>query len=372
MGPNKMKKTLLLFGLLLLGCFKIDAQSNLTLYQSKLVPQSTTINPGFIPKTNVNIGLPVISGISFSFANAFSFNDVKEGIVDFPDRLQPVNYLTFESSIDLLHIGFRVKQSYLSLSIQEKISAVYSYPSDLFRLVIDGNGGEFLGQTISLDGFGINFNHYREYAVSYARPITRKLTIGARAKYLYGMENVYTEQSELGITTIDDPEQNYPIVIDGKAVIHTSGINAVFDNRISEYMDTLSSVDGLINYNTGKNNHGYGVDIGFNYELNKRLSFSAAINDFGSITWNDQNRSLKNENINFRFEGIDFNEFISGGGSDTAVQRLLDSLNAAFALEESQEAYTTPLTPKVYGGVRFNFTKNQAIGATTFFQFVPG
>ena len=94
-----------------------QAQSNLTLYQSKLVPQATTINPGFIPKTNVNIGLPVISGISVSFANAFSFDDVEAGISEFPNKLDPVNYFTFESSIDLLHVGFKVNQSYLSLSV---------------------------------------------------------------------------------------------------------------------------------------------------------------------------------------------------------------------------------------------------------------
>ena len=349
-----------------------QAQSNLTLYQSKLVPQATTINPGFIPKTNVNIGLPVISGISVSFANAFSFDDVEAGISEFPNKLDPVNYFTFESSIDLLHVGFKVNQSYLSLSVQEKISMIYAYPRDLFRFAIMGNGGELLGKRVSFDGFGINFNHYREYALSFAKPITRKLTVGVRAKYLYGMENITTSNSELGITTDDDPSKNYPIVIDGNITVNTSGVNQVFDNRIGDFADKFSSSEGIQSYSTGLKNTGYGADFGFNYDLNKRVSFSGAVNDIGSITWRDSVKTLANENINFSFEGIDFQEFFSGGNLDSATAELLDSLNAAFKLTETEESYTTSLTPKVYAGVRYNLSKSQAIGLTTFFQFVPG
>lgn len=357
---------------LLLGFASLQAQSNLTLYQSKLVPQATTINPGFIPKTKVNIGLPVISGVSISFANAFSFDDVEAGIKEFPNKLDPVNYFTLENSIDLLHIGFKVNQSYVSLSVQEKISMVFGYPRDLFRLFLLGNAGELLGQRVSFDGFGINLNHYREYALSFAKPITRKLTIGARAKYLYGMENITTSNSELGITTIDDPQQNYPIVIDGNITVNTSGVNQVFDNNIGEFSEKFSSPEGILNYTTGLKNTGYGADFGFNYDLNKRVSFSGAVNDIGSITWRDSVKTLANENINFSFEGINFQEFFSGGNLDSATAELLDSLNAAFKLTESEESYTTALTPKVYGGVRFNLSKSQAIGLTTFFQFIPG
>jgi hypothetical protein len=356
----------------LLSIIGAHAQSNLTLYQSKLVPQATTINPGFIPKTNVNIGLPVISGVSISFANAFSFDDLEAGIKEFPNTLNPVNYFTLENSIDLLHVGFKVNQSYISLSVQEKISMVFAYPRDLFRFAILGNGGELLGQRVSFDGFGINFNHYREYALSFAKPITRKLTIGVRAKYLYGMENITTSNSELGITTVDDPSHNYPIIIDGKITVNTSGVNEVFDNSIGDFTNKFNTPEGILSYTTGLKNTGYGGDIGFNYDLNKRVSFSGAVNDIGSITWRDGVKTLANENINFSFEGIDFQEFFSGGNLDSATAELLDSLNSAFALTESEESYTTSLTPKVYGGVRFNLSKSQAIGLTTFFQFVPG
>lgn len=368
-----MKSTkLFLTGISLFGAICLQAQSNLTLYQSKLVPQATTINPGFIPKTNINIGLPVISGVSISFANAFSFDDLEEGINEFPNKLAPVNYFTLETSIDLLHVGIKVHQGYFSLSVQEKISAVYSYPRDLFKFAILGNGGSLLGKRISLDGFGINFNHYREYALSYARPITRKLTVGVRAKYLYGMENITTVKSELGITTDDDPNENYPIIIDGQAVINTSGVDALFDNNPDDITNKFNTTEGIIQYATGLKNTGYGADIGFNYDLNKRVSFSGAVNDIGSITWRDGVKTLKNENIDFRFDGIDFQEFFTGGNSDSAMQVLLDSLNAAFALEESSESYKTSLTPKIYAGARFNLSNSQAIGLTTFFQFVQG
>jgi hypothetical protein len=365
-------KKLLAFTFVLLSASSLFAQSNLTLYQSQLVPQANTINPGFIPKTNFNIGLPVVSGISVSFANAFSFDDLEAGLTEFPNRLAPVNYFTFENSIDLLHVGFKVNQSYISLSIQEKISAEFSYPQNLFKFILLGNGGEFLGKRLSLDGFGVNFNHYREYALSYAKPITRKLTIGIRAKYLYGMENINTASSELGITTVDDPNKNYPIVMDGKAVIHTSGVNELFDNQSDGFSKKFSTSEGIINYSTALKNNGYGADIGFNYDLNKRIAISGAVNDIGSITWRDGVKTLKNENINFSFEGVDMQEFFSNGNFDSATAELVDSLNAAFELKESSESYTTALTPKVYGGVRFKLSNSQAIGLTTFFQFIPG
>lgn len=365
-------KHIFLYLLFVSICLSANAQSNLTLYQSRLVPQSTMVNPGFIPKTKINIGLPIISGVSISFANAFSFDDVEAGITEFPNKLNPKNYFTLENSLDLLHVGLKIKQSYVSLSIQEKISAVYAYPRDLFRFAILGNGGELLGKRVDLDGFGINFNHYREYAISYARPITRKLTVGVRGKYLYGMENITTSNSKLGITTDDDPNKNYPIIIDGKIAIQTSGISAIFDNRTDDITKQFESTEGIINYTTGLRNTGYGADFGINFEPTKRLSFSAAFNDIGSITWRDSTRSLKNDEVSFSFEGIDFNEFFTGGSSDSAMAELQDSLNAAFELVETPEEYTTTLTPKVYAGVRFNLSKSHAIGATTFFQFVPG
>ena len=83
-----------------------------------------------------------------------------------------------------LSLGFRLRKSMWSFSINEKLKSRVLLPQDFFRLVFEGNGGDNVGEVFDL-GFGVDFIHTREFAVGYSRSyIDDKLRIGGRIKYI--------------------------------------------------------------------------------------------------------------------------------------------------------------------------------------------
>src|SRR4051812_31257278 len=54
---------------LILNCFCMLAQQNLVLYNMNDVQQSMYANPGQIPQSRINIGLPILSSTYFNFGN---------------------------------------------------------------------------------------------------------------------------------------------------------------------------------------------------------------------------------------------------------------------------------------------------------------
>ncbi len=200
---------LLTFGFLY-SC-NLHAQQNLTLYNMEVVPQRMYANPAFFPSySKVNIGLPIISSGYYNLSNSgFKYSDLIRHraddslIVDFDNMLSKLkdnNYLTVAVIPDLLSFGFVVKKNnYFSFNISEKVNFRFRYPKGFMEFIGKGNGG-VLGQEVKFN-FGIDFTHYREYGLGYSRKVNDKLTLGGKLKYLYGMENVWTEKSDISLTT---------------------------------------------------------------------------------------------------------------------------------------------------------------------------
>ena len=90
--------------------------------------------------------------------------------------------------------------------------------------VWNGNGGaDMLGRELSFN-FGIDAIHYRQYGLGYAiQLLNNKLSLGTRLNYYYGMENVWTEQSQTTLTT--DPT-TFDITAKTSILINTSGLDS--------------------------------------------------------------------------------------------------------------------------------------------------
>ncbi len=361
---NLLRSVLLLGAVLIF--FKAGAQGDLTLYHNQKVPQATYTNPALTPQSNVNIGIPAISAISTYAGNSgFNWNHlVKEA--DGGDSLQltpddameemaDLNYLTSSTRLDLIHVGIRTGKHYFTLNVTQKFRAQFSYPQEFMQLLWEGNGGELLGQRASLEGLGFDLMHYREYALGYARPLSEKIKIGAKVKYLSGFQNFYTEKSSLGLKTDED---DFGLTVDGSMTIRSSGLDSTGPEMAA----------------FGAGNPGLGLDLGGVYSLNDKIDLSLSVLDIGYIKWNNETRGFENEEVNFQYEGVDV--FTLYGQNDTTKedvgQLITDSLNKSFDLEEKNEGYTTPLNPKVHIGGTYKLLENGRVGALLRGTFVKG
>ena len=199
-----MKKILLtLFGIFCL--FVTEAQQDFVLYNINEVPQSAYSNPSNRFNGKFYIGLPAISSIYYSISNSgFAYSDAikKSGdslLLDFNsliDELQDENFTSFNSKTDLVSFGITLgDRMQLTFNVTENINFRFNYTKDFMQFVYRGNAA-FEDDVANFENLGLSFNHYREYGVGLSRQINNKLRVGARVKYLYGMENLYTEKTK--------------------------------------------------------------------------------------------------------------------------------------------------------------------------------
>ncbi|MBK9800144.1 MAG: OmpA family protein [Bacteroidetes bacterium] len=348
----------LFFAFCLLMTVKVSAQQNLTLYNLKAIPQSNYINPGILPESRVNIGLPIISSLYLNKSNSgFKLNDlIQKGSngstqIDFANmigKLSDNNYFALALQTDLLSANFKVKENYFSLNSSYKVNWRVRYPKDLLNFIWQGNGAS-LGEELHFN-LGLDATTYLEYGLGYSREIGDKLSLGIRVKYLSGIANISTNKSDITLTT--NP-QTYDITATSDIVFNTSGI-------VDNPFDGL----GLNDVITKLHNRGYGIDFGGSYKVNDLITVNASVLDLGSIKWNfaPTNYVSGNPNATFTYQGIDLNTFVNDSTSiDKAVELVFDSLNATFALDTLHRSYKTKLGPQIYAGAQYSLGEQSSV-----------
>lgn len=361
-----MKKYLILTFLLSV-IVKGFAQQDFTTYYMDGLAQSSYSNLTNSFNGKMHIGLPGLSSTYLMYSNSsFSWSDIIEKrndslILGFPrlvDNLSENNYMSLIAQNDLLSFGLKIgKRSTLLINVTEKVSFKFLYPRDLIQFIDKGNSG-FSDNTANFEGLGINFTHYREYGIGLNRSfLDNRLILGARAKYLYGMENIDSKKTEISIFT--DPN-TYEINAKGNIRYNTSGLN-----------DSISDIG---NYLLAKNNHGFGLDLSGSYQLTDKLNINASVLDIGYISWKSDVKNYVNDGGEFNFNGIDIDEFILNevdSSGNTSFDRVIDSLSDAFELTEETKSYTSTLTSRIYLGASYKISEKGMVGGllqTEFFK----
>lgn len=363
-----MKNSILIIIFLLFSIYTFG-QNGFTSYQMSAIPQSTYLNPANKFNGKFFIGLTALSSTSIVASNSsFAWSDIVEKRKDslflslnsLLNNLNKNNFISNAVTVDILSFGFKLgKRSTFSFNVTEKINFRFQYPKDFMQFIIEGNAS-FGDQTAEFNGLGINANHYREYGVNFNKTLkNERLTIGLRLKYLYGMENINTETSDLEIYT--DPN-TYDISTNSEIKINTSGLS-----------DSIVKVG---DYLFGRNNKGYGADFGFKYRLNEKISLNGSVIDLGFIKWNNNVTNYTSQKNQFTYAGIDIDEFIlndtSSANGRNSFDRVLDSLEKAFDIEETNNSYTTSLATQIYFGGKYHLDNSTNIAALAHADFFKG
>lgn len=357
--PFKMKKFLLIISLL--AAVQGFAQQDLTMYNLNFIPQSNYCNPAMLPNARLNIGFPGLSSIYFSNSNSgFPYRSLVSErndslIIDFGNvvnNLKDNNYILTDFQYDILHVSFKLGKNFFGLSAVEKVNIQTTYPKDIFGLIWYGNGDEYLGKRISMDGLGVDAIHYREYALTYLRELNDKIVVGGRFKYLYGMENIWTKTSKMGLTT---DATNFDITVDGSLEVLTSG----FDSTAFQNFDAKT-------YLLNRNNTGVAYDLGIVVKPIEKLKISASFTDLGSIKWNDHITNFKQNDFSYKFRGIEVYEAVTpsnDSAAQAAIDVISDTLKNLIDIQESYDPYSTRLPLRLMAGASWEFFDWLNVGA---------
>jgi hypothetical protein len=385
-----MKKTLVI--LIFLGAFTgLIAQQNTTLFFMHKVPQANFVNPALQHECIFNIGgliLPIAGQIlppihqtigttGFSYKNLLYYDKSIDSLIHplhpdfdverFLKRLRKVNYIYDETHINLLNIGMKFQDKfYFSFSAQEKIDFKFSIPKDLIILGYELNGKSFLGETADLTGLGFSSTYYREFALGASMVLNEKLTLGAKAKILFGQINAWTKSNTITWNT-EENDFYYTFDVDYEMTISQPfyGIRDMYydyenDSMVLE-LDTLEpDVKDIV---FSFKNPGMALDLGAIYKLNNKITLHASLIDLGFIRWKDNVNTLKVDGKLY-FDGLNVTHYLQDDDSlnEEMFDDWKDSVIQIFEPEYQPTKYTSFLTPQLYLGGTYLLTDKYNVG----------
>jgi len=347
-----------LFALLFMSHYKTHAQQNYTLYNMSSINQSIYCNPSVFPINNVNVGIPVLSSTYFGLTNtAFRYSDL---IYKRPDdsltfdmnnaisKMDDNNYLLTHAQVDIISVGYKFKKNYFNVTVIEKFTGIMNYSKGLIDFLWYGNGPS-IGKTINL-GLGLQYTHYREYGINYVRKVNNKLNVGAKFKYLYGMENIQTVRS--GVSLYTNPT-DYALTAQSDVLINKSG----------SLKDLMGSDSKFVDYAFGFKNWGMAIDLGAQYKITDKIAVNASLIDFGGINWksNVENYQSVDPNASYTYSGLNIGDIINDTTSiNQAFSAVLDSATASFRIDTTFSKYRTKLNRQIYLGGSYQLTERFA------------
>ena len=298
------------------------AQRNLSLYNLQGAPQSYGLNPGRMPQSNGYLAIPVLGNIGASLSNTgFNYASITpvedttgtDSTTTFFDNafntllsgLKPENRLLLDFNTSWLDFGIRSGRNFFSFSASENINIQADYPKAIFELFNEISLGDTLlePKLYDLSSMGLNILHYRSFALGFTRQINKRLSAGARVKYLSGLGTLSTNNDGF---QFENDALNNALNINGSLEVSSSGLST-FVNDESSYL-------------TGGGNTGMAFDIGASYSTEK-LDLSASILNIGRIIWKKDITSDKISSARFQFPTDDIDAF------EAEYDRFYDSIS---------------------------------------------
>lgn len=353
-----MKKIKLLLSFLSLCCYtaSLNAQTETTLSFMDDLYQSTYYSPFNKSENKVSIGLPGLSSIYFNAVNSgFAMADfypkgVNQAInpEDVLTKLKKKEFVSSRAQIDLFHFFYQKGSNAFSFNVTENFNAHLSYATDAAKLAWKGND-QFVGGQIDLSSFGLNMQHYREYALGYYKT-KDKWQFGGKAKMLFGMALINTNKTDLKINVSDEIYQH---TADGSFEVNTAGYDfeSLSDNATGNVMKYL----------TNTKNKGLALDLGASYQYNKKLQFNSALTNLGYIKWKE-NAQTMTYNQTVAYAGIDLFQVLYRNGIDSLDKSFEQYFNEQFPdsakIDSSQKSFTTRIPVNFSVGARYEIYTN--------------
>ena len=327
--------------------YGIYAQTNLTEYGMNQIPQSVNQNPAFRPDASVVVGIPLLSSFSLSIYNtAFSFDDIfvsnSESDSMYFDLSMPANSKTVLNHfsqhfvIDLLMVGFRIKNTFLTFGIQNRLESRVFYNTDLIKLVWNGNEN-YIDETLDFSKSSVYENHFNNYYLGLAFPVTHNIDLGVRISFIQGLSNITTQNHQLSLLTESNQQTGLEFIAQTDFQVQTSNFSSLFYDSIP-----FSPADYFLTFQ----NVGFSIDVGVNARINDWFVLQASVVDFGKVNWHGDPVTYYSNTKEVNFSGVyyDFNTDNENNVRDV----YLDSISNLLQIEENNNVYSTYLRTKLF------------------------
>lgn len=376
-----MKKQLIIAAAITaLFCGTAMAQYNETnnlFYHTFRTPQSGDLNAAFYPNKNTfYLRLP---GVGMQFGSPLSLQDIVRNqgdtltVVDLNkafDAMRSNNRIHFDADINLLGFGFKVHNTFITFNTRLVAISNFGIPVSVVDALCKGNvdaNGNAIGEIEIMNGDLFNTTMYGEIAVGgghYFEPIG--LTVGARAKYLWGVLNIQTDNTRATLTTSDNFEQ---INVD---LYYQFQESALVNFDTTGKMTT--SVGEIFNIFGG--NGGFSFDLGAKYDMGP-FTFSLGINDLtAGIHWHKNVNTVtpKNGHVQMTFNGEDATTMLHGGklNTDSLVAYYQSLFTGIRPASGTAADYWYSIPTKINLGASYSFAKMLRAGILLHGQFDRG
>lgn len=231
---------------------------------------------------------------------------------DFLGGLHDKNRADIYVNYNLFSVGFRGFKGMNVVELNLRSNTNITLPYELFEFMKTAGEKEFY----QLHDIGARSQNYMELALGHSHRINDRLTVGAKAKFLFGVAYADFKVNQLNLTMNGDEWR-----VQGDARLKASVLKSEFDYEGPEKNapDGRRRVKGLDDVSFGMPGFGMAFDLGASYKVMDDLTVSAGLTDLGFISWGKTKQASSAGD--YTFSG--FNN-IYAGSNNTGSNKLGD------------------------------------------------
>ncbi|MCF0200659.1 MAG: hypothetical protein HUK16_04735 [Bacteroidales bacterium] len=287
------------------------------------------------------------SGLKYD--NLFQFENGKPKYIDlkkFANSLKDDNSYDANINTELLGVGFRGRYGFFSISYRVRFQSTMHFSKDIIGLAAFGNA-PYVGEdnpanmNMSTDVMG-----YQELSLGYQIMADENLSVGGRAKLLFGFANLMGKDVNIKVYT--NPN-DYDLLVCPSVDLRMTVPNPFkIDENGFAYLKERMDASDLFGC------PGFGLDLAAQYKFEDAgVTISAAVNDLGFITWRknslkiysaiDEGGQYYHEG-NVLFDGLSVDEIQKILSDEAFRDMYLDTLQRYYSFRTQElNSYTTSL-----------------------------
>lgn len=335
-------------------------QQSSTLYLLHEIPQSNLLNPAVQLQCKWFVGIPGLSSVHASYSNtAFSYSDVADGeywnLEQALDQMHRVDLYAGESMLQAISLGYRHKSYYFTFSVSDRANMYQRVPRSIPEIGIRGNAN-YIGESARFHAFRSTGHYNREYAFGASKALDPFLSLGVRAKILFGKANVSSARSSMQLYT---EANTFDLRLDGDYRLNMSLPLTFILNEEGDITDVVLDEIDYRELLLNRRNPGFAIDLGATYRYDERITLSASLLDLGLTRWSSDLNSVLASG-EFIYTGID--------SENTPVswdyfREFMDSVYNSLDVRVTQQPYISFLPVQLFLGARYQITDKVALGA---------
>lgn len=328
----------LLVVLLTIGAFAYSSAQSRSGYFLDNYTYGYQLNPAF-EGTKGFVSVPAIGNFNLNLSSTMhlknfiynidgtttTFMNPKVPSATFLNSIPNNNQIGLSMKMGVLAVGFNSFKGFSTVSVNLVSNTNLRVPKSIFSLLKQGLEND----TYDIGKFDAHADTYVEIALGHSHKINDNLRVGAAFKFLVGGANIDANFKKAHMSLGRD---KWTIQTDATLKANITGLTYKTD-----YNETTGHryVNGADIDNPGIGGFGVALDLGAYYKLNQDWTFSAAILDFGFISWKNNMVASTNGVRSFQTNEFTFNVDNDAPNSfNNELDRMTDKLSSLYELDD--------------------------------------